>query len=370
MPLAARLRSPRARRALAAALALALVALASAAPGTPRAGAQAPACRAVPDAGFARAWAASRGWTGGDGAVSVALPGGRSAWLFGDTFLGGLRRNGTRDPSRSRFLRNTFVVRSRSGRLRTYFGGSRRAPRSFVSVRGRPSHWYWPQSGIVEGGRLKVVLVEYRRTGRSIFSHAPLSSAVATFSLPRLRLLRLRRVAGRSRDYWGAALLPRADGFTYVFGVERGRNRSLELARARRGHLDSRWQFWTGRGWSGNRRRAAKALAGLSTQFSVLERPGGGLALVVQRFALSRDVYVHRAPDVTGPWSAPARIFTTPEGKPRFFTYNMLAHPEYDGAGGLLFSYNVNATTVGGLFGDAQNFRPRFVRMPLSCLDV
>src|SRR5437763_304475 len=41
------------------------------------------------DDDFTRLWATcGPGWTGGDGAYSVALPDGRSVWLFGDSFMG------------------------------------------------------------------------------------------------------------------------------------------------------------------------------------------------------------------------------------------------------------------------------------------
>ena len=41
------------------------------------------------------------GFTGGDGVYSVPLPDGRTAWFFGDSFIGGVREDGSRSEDRS-----------------------------------------------------------------------------------------------------------------------------------------------------------------------------------------------------------------------------------------------------------------------------
>ena len=43
---------------------------------------------------------AGPGWTGGDGTYSVGLPDGRTAWSFGDTFLGTIAPDGSRPLTR------------------------------------------------------------------------------------------------------------------------------------------------------------------------------------------------------------------------------------------------------------------------------
>src|SRR3954452_17100131 len=77
-----------------------------------------------------------RGWTGGDATWSVRLPDGRTAWLFGDTYLGG------RGPGAS-FVRHSLVVEFGSC-LTTVPSSRRQAP-----VRGADArHWYWPAQPI------------------------------------------------------------------------------------------------------------------------------------------------------------------------------------------------------------------------------
>ena len=60
-------------------------------------------------------------WTGGDGTTSVALPDGRVAWLFADTFLGTVNAGHTRS-------RNTPMVNNTMGRWTSAGPGPRWPP--------------------------------------------------------------------------------------------------------------------------------------------------------------------------------------------------------------------------------------------------
>src|SRR4051812_40307123 len=50
-----------------------------------------------------------KGWTGADSTYSVPLPGGRTAWVFSDTFLGPVNPDGSR-PTTTPFVNNSFVI--------------------------------------------------------------------------------------------------------------------------------------------------------------------------------------------------------------------------------------------------------------------
>ena len=76
------------------------------------------------------------GWTGGDSTYSVELPGGRTAWIFSDTFLGPVNPDGSR-PTTTPFINNSFVVQ-RGHSLKTVTGGTRgRADRIGAAARER-----------------------------------------------------------------------------------------------------------------------------------------------------------------------------------------------------------------------------------------
>src|SRR5690606_11911686 len=107
---------------------------------------------AEPDHGFNRLFQRSGdGWTGGDGTLSVALPDGRTLWLFGDSFLGTVSADRSR-PSDAPFIRNSMIVQNGVA-LETLYQNAGGTPVAFFNP-DAADHWYWPGHGVVEGGTL------------------------------------------------------------------------------------------------------------------------------------------------------------------------------------------------------------------------
>ena len=50
------------------------------------------------------------------------------------------------------------------------------------------------------------------------------------------------------------------------------------------------------------------------------------------------------------------------------FTYNAMAHPQYDRDGMLLVSYCVNSKRPRDIWEDASIYRPRFLRVPYDLI--
>ena len=142
---------------------------------------------ATPDRRYDALWSGrGPGWTGGDGTYSVRLPDGRELWLFGDTFLG--RVDAGRARSRlSPMVRNVAVLQTGDA-LTTLVRGSPRLPRAFAEPRRDGSEWYWPAAAVVEGDALRVFLARFARTGDGQWSWRYESGAIATLSLPDLRI--------------------------------------------------------------------------------------------------------------------------------------------------------------------------------------
>jgi hypothetical protein len=273
-----------------------------------------PATQAVFDPGGA----AEPGWTGGDGNVPVRLPDGRIAWLFGDSFHGTVRPDGSRPPS-ARLVRNAMVVQD-GRRLETRVGpadpasghptalltpppegpqglqggapvgpegswephdgpAGRRSGSAPLEGSGEPrggapagggsgGTWLWPGAGMVEGGQLQVFLQEFRRpagatdpaafewTGRNL---------LASLSLPDLAPREVVPLGsggpGPGRVGWGTAVLQEAD-FTYLYGAEDTgpplHVKYAHLARFPRGGARRPWSFWDGAGWSPDPARSAR----------------------------------------------------------------------------------------------------------------
>ena len=136
-------------------------------------------------------------WTGADSAYSVALPGGKTAWLYSDTFLGAVNADHSR-PQDAPFIHNSIIVADR-GTLATYTGGTAAAPASLVAVPGGDENqkWFWFGDGTVEGSHLRVTLLEFAKTGTGQWDFAFDHTAVASFSLPSMRLRGHHGPAGR-----------------------------------------------------------------------------------------------------------------------------------------------------------------------------
>ncbi len=325
-------------------------------------------------------------WTGGDSTYSVPVPGGE-LWVFSDTFLGTVRPDGSRSPvtddgGSTPFVHNSFVRWDATGPHTVTGRDAAGAPASVVPGAG-PGDWYWSRAGIPDSGGVEVVYARYARTGPGPLDIAWRGNALGRFgpggmSRPR-SLTPLPSSAGIS---WGA-WLSREGRHTYVYGTEKapGPGNHLHLARVTGPDLRGPWQFWTGRGtWSGDEHRSAR-LSGpdgtalrASDELSVV-RHGGWYALCTQRAdqPFSAEVQLAWSRTPGGPFTRPRTVFTAPEAGPtgtyrnrNVFAYNPHEHPELEGRGELVVSYNVNSLVPDDVIRRADIYRPRFLRMTLG----
>lgn len=305
---------------------------------------------------------AGTGWAGGDGAYSVALPDGRTLWLFGDTFVGGVRPDGTRDPA-TPVVRNSALIADAAGRR--FVGTSAASPQPFVPSPSLGS-WFWPADATVEGNELRAFMSRFEATGTGPWDFAHTGTEIASFHLPDLTFQGLTPVPASRDISWGAAILESA-GHTYIYGIEDlGQQKYLRLARAPNGSVRGPWEYFDGSGWSPSAGDSARIAAGVSNQFSVI-KAGGRILLVNQQINFGSLITVATAAAPWGPWGTPAVVYATPEplADPHVFTYNAVAHPELCENGELLVSYNVSSFAIDDLYADARLYRPRFVRLPV-----
>jgi hypothetical protein len=297
----------------------------------------------------------TKGWTGGDATFSVELPDGRTAWVFGDTFLGGLTEGGGRDrlyPD----VRNSIVVQDDEC-LTTHFRGTADVPFSFEPEPAE-DRWYWPNQPVVHGDELRVFLTRMRD---------PLTaegSALATYDLGLDRLAVDETIETLPSQWWGAAVVDE-DPYTYVYGIRHGPPRDLLLARTPFQDLDGAWEYRTAAGWSDDVADAEPVLAAaddLATQVSVLR--DGDDWLLIHQDAAGDDLLLRRAPEPYGPWSDPETLVALPP-VPGAQTYNALVHEALTSPDGLLVSYNVIPDEAEAGKQDASLYRPRFVRVAL-----
>jgi hypothetical protein len=328
---------------------------------------------------FSRYAATTRdGWTGGDSTFSVRMPDGRTLWLFSDTFLGPLNKNGTR-PANAPLVNNSFVVQAGS-RLTTVVGG---APGRPAAIMPPPDadHWYWVGDGQMVGGQVQVIFQEYRLIGPSHWEFTLERSVVAMFSLTDLATpVSVEPLPSLSGVAWGAALLPASrsgDGYTYIYGIGGSApgSKAMRVARVRGNDVRQRpWWFYTPSGWTREERRATNVLPAIANEYSVT--PWHGMFLLVTQD--STEDFSNRIVALTscapwGPFTKRTLVYEMPEPGARgiyhdngVVGYNAHVHAELSAGNTFLVSYNVhNVQTVFAVYKDPTIYRPRFIRVTL-----
>jgi hypothetical protein len=303
-------------------------------------------------------------WTGADSAYSVDLPDGTTAWLYSDTFLGEVDEQHGR-PLDSPFIHNSIVVDD-EGELTTHTGGTETAPESLARVAGadESQRWYWFGDGTVEGDVLRVMLLEFEKTGDGVFDFAFAGNAVASFDTDDMSLTSITELP-ESEVQWGSAIYEDPEeGYTYVFGVEDLQSRKFaHLARVPSGSLGAAdWEYLADGEWQADPAASSRLLEGVSNEFSV-SRHQGRLTLVTGDATeeLSAKIVMYRADEVEGPYTDKTVLYETPETGGNIFTYNAKAHPNLSDEDRLLVTYNVNSFEPDDLYEEVDNYRPRYI---------
>jgi hypothetical protein len=314
-----------------------------------------------------------QGWTGGDSTYSVELPGGRTAWIFSDTFLGPVNPDGSR-PITTPFVNNSFVVQ-RGPALQTVTGGTAAEPTALVPPPSNGWYWFGAAGTSRAGTNLDVVTLRFERTGTGQWDWRWASNHLARFDSRTLKLKALLPLPSGANIQWSGWLL-REHGHTYVYGVEDlGASKYQHVARVRGDDLATGgWQYWTGTGWSSDETQSARILEGVANEHSVT-RWGDGYLLVTHDTTelFSKRVLGYFGCSPTGPFVKPVELYQTPEtgatgsyGDADIITYNSHDHPDQRVGSSLLVSYNVNSLDANNdLYADVSIYRPRFVRITL-----
>ncbi|MET7280815.1 fibronectin type III domain-containing protein [Kribbella sp. NPDC005582] len=301
-------------------------------------------------------------WSGGDSTVSVALPDGRTAWIFSDTMLGTVNADFTR-PRTSPMINNSLVVQTGDALTATLHGGTSAAPQALVKP-AAAGEFYWVADATVEAGAVKVLYNRYRKTGEGALDVQLTGTALATLALPALTVSSTVELPVGSTVAWGNAVLE--DGpYTYVYGSEYVASTGMRFAHVARvpaGGLGGTWQFWNGTTWGSTSARLQ--LSGVGTAFGVQKVNGQYVVVTVEsNVVFGRQIVAYTAASPTGPFTGPTELFTAPEPAARegVIVYDARLHPSLAEPGKLLVSYNVHSLNDDDLYDDARIYRPRFV---------
>ncbi len=317
------------------------------------------------------------GSTGSDGFYSVPLPDGRVVWIFGDTFLGTVNPDGSREKSSPVFIRNSMGVQDGDS-LTTLYNVIDGWESSFVippdAVKGtvfsEDSLWYWPGDGLVEDGKLKVFMTGFYQAEEGNWGFRWVDANIATFSLPDINLESITPLdyPNDMQVHWGHAVCDDDPDFTYIYGAG---DKYPFVARAPKGDITAPWEFFDGTGWVNDSRKAKPMLDMKgSEQFSVI-KIGDKYVLMTQTGDFMSTDLVSLTSDkpYTGWGNKKLLYHPKPLSNDKdLFAYNSVAHPYFTSNGELLVSYCVNSFDLQDVFQDASKYRPVFIRIPVEMI--
>jgi hypothetical protein len=277
-------------------------------------------------------------WRAADGNLTVGLPNGKIAWLFGDTLREG------ESP-----VRNSVLVQEGS-RLTSPTGGQ-------AIPNDGNGDYYWPTDAIMDGGLLRAFVGRLGTVNGAFESHG---MALATFTLDSRgypvysgNKLNLTSSNEDVAVQWGTSTV-RDGSYVYVYGQQRRQGlwifgRDVYLARVPVDQLVSRssWRYWTGSGWVSDQTRATRieqAESGrFASSFSVDKVGGKWVVISKEADFLGNRIIRMEAESPMGPFTI-KRSISTP-GTSTQWAYQAKGHPELPLATGkLLVTWNLGSS--------------------------
>jgi hypothetical protein len=316
-------------------------------------------------------------WRGSDVASSVDLGGGRTLWLFSDTWIDPSGR-GTRHGAR--MISNSLGIQGgldpASARISFYWGRTVDGePDAFFPDRDGESLWFG--SGVRVEDRLVLFFGRtVRNTGTGLgFDHVGWTAVLVENpddEPPAWRIRHLPTPPNPLGAMLGFAASFRMGDHVYALGSQNPvKTHPIFAARwavkqVRRGDLgDPEW--WAGErvGWVPDSASVQRwpLFEHAQTELTIHHDPSTDrfLAFHTQGFGPA-DIMARAAPTLTGPWSAGRMVYRPPEyHRPEIMIYAGKAHPHLTG-GDLLLTYATNSFRIED-HADPLIYFPRFVRL-------
>ena len=317
-----------------------------------------------------------KGWTGADGAYSVALSDTVTLWLYGDTWIGnivdGQHKDATminysialqsgKDPSTAtvRFIWQT----TKDGKPATFI-----TPADGVGE-------FWMSHGIVADGKLYLFLRQVVGDGEYIGmwlgevdnpQDEPLNWRIKQYKVP------FGRYSKNGNLYFGVAVMRDGD-FVYIYGCDEdwkkgmgGRNMIAARVPPDKIADFERWRFWNSADWVADVNKVGGLFDGTGAECSVSFQPAiKKYVAVYTEYGMSANILMRVSDTPIGPWSKPYKIYKCPEYKwhKTYFCYAGKGHQELSGSDELIITYACNSTDFWQMARDARIYRPRFLKI-------
>jgi hypothetical protein len=349
------------------------------------------------------------GWSGGDGAQSVKLPDGNTAWFFGDTYLGDISPDGTHGPLSTGIAHNTSVVYNASTGSLGPVNAQPPGNEGYFFLEdytwvpppsGYPSSQYEIINGdqVIDNGTLYKI---YQLADRGIhpdgFQYKLVGNVLESFSINGDTLtptggvpIGVQDSSGSNPIIWGTAVLTPGDGYIYIYGTQPYNANApsasaypLYVARVPVGDLSvgaADWQYYAAAAacsppasaWSSNPSAASQLMpGGTSSGFSVTNVNGVDVLLTNDSTGTSNNAVAYYANCPTGFSAAsPKYQIYAPSVPNGYLTYEYRIMPQFSNGANVVVSYStdterVDASCMGENYYDSSIYRPRFLDVTL-----
>ena len=327
----------------------------------------------VPDISFNTLFRTENGgWVAGDATFSVALPDGRTIWLFGDSFIGTVNPDSSLAPG-ANMIRNCAVIQE-GDNLTAMYQGTFENPLDFVETDTPDSTWFWPEHGLVENNTLKIIFSEFGTgDGQPGWNFEYRNACIVLFTYPEIELIGYNPLPYYEQNgvMYGDRLITHGD-YTYIFGRKEENHDwhipYVHLARAEVGNLHGDWEFYSGSVWSTDPEASVRLTDNpVSQQYGVFMHEEK-FVMITQEIWLGTKIYSLTADQPEGPWENITELYNTPFPFLDMFTYNAYPHSQFDENNALLVSYNSNSS-FWEIFNNVELYRPKFIRVPYIMID-
>lgn len=290
------------------------------------------------------------GWTGADSAYSIQLKKGLTLWMFGDTWIGPIKKGNRVD---STMINNTAAwqyVNDHQKPLRFFYKNNGHKAASLIES-DRADTWIWPGDGALINGKLYLFLHLIRRTPNEGWGFAIAGHEIVRIDNPLdeptlWHMKRKELPSGKSDMQFGNACLDDGD-YLYAYGSyppqERGSEKHpLVVARIDKRKLEqldmSAWEYWccgsnkdnpAQNRWSVKPVKPVILFRDGAPEMTVSTVRGiNGFVATYLPAGFGSDIVIRHAESPEGPWSNRVTAYHCPEDTKRVLLYSAKAHPE------------------------------------------
>ena len=325
-----------------------------------------------------------KGWTGADGAYSIAFSDNRILWLFGDTWFGEIR-NG--EHVNATIVNNSIAIQHgllpSDASVEFYVGRAPDGmPRAFIRPADRRG-WCWIYDGVLTSEGLFLFIIQIERTeSQADFGFKVIGSWLGHATNPEAAPINWQITQKRipwenfspaGDTLFGSSILKQGD-FLYIYGTTENiidglRHKYMILARVPEAELAEfdQWRFFAGGEWTADFSKLAHLCDLMANEYSVSFLPAIGKYVAVYSVSgISENIVARFAPHPWGPWGVPVILFQCPEMKrdAYVFCYAAKGHPGLSLAPDeIIITYVASSADFEKISKDAALYRPRFLRV-------